>query len=125
MICNHDGAFSPNLYLDKETKDPLEFDRILADVPCTGDGTTRKNIDVWKTWSPRAGLGLHPVQIRILERCLSMLKTGGRIVYSTCSYNPVENETVVAHILKKYAGKIKPVDVSDRLVGLKHRKGLS
>jgi multisite-specific tRNA:(cytosine-C5)-methyltransferase len=125
MICNHDGEFFPNLYLDKETKDPLEFDRILADVPCTGDGTTRKNIDVWKTWSPRAGLGLHPVQIRILERCLSMLKTGGRIVYSTCSYNPVENEAVVAHILKKYAGKIKLVDVSDRLVGLKYRKGLS
>lgn len=124
MVCNHDGAFFPNLYLDKETKEPLEFDRILADVPCTGDGTTRKNIDIWKTWSPRAGLGLHPVQIRILERCLSMLKTGGRIVYSTCSYNPVENEAVVAHILKKYAGKIKIVDVSDRLVGLKYRKGL-
>lgn len=125
MVCNHDGSFFPNLYLDKETKDPLEFDRILADVPCTGDGTTRKNIDIWKTWSPRAGLGLHPIQIRILERCLSMLKTGGRIVYSTCSYNPVENEAVIAHILTKYSGKIKLVDVSDRLVGLKYRKGLS
>lgn len=125
MVCNHDGSFFPNLYLDKDTKDPLEFDRILADVPCTGDGTTRKNIDIWKTWSPRAGLGLHPIQIRILERCLSMLKTGGRIVYSTCSYNPVENEAVIAHILTKYAGKIKLVDVSDRLVGLKYRKGLS
>lgn len=125
MVCNHDGAFFPNLYLNKETKEPLEFDRILADVPCTGDGTTRKNMDIWKTWSPRAGLGLHPVQIRILERCLSMLKTGGRIVYSTCSYNPIENEAVVAHILKKYAGKVKLVDVSDRLVGLKYRHGLS
>ena len=125
MVCNHDGSFFPNLYLSKETKEPLEFDRILADVPCTGDGTTRKNIDIWKTWSPRAGLGLHPIQIRILERCLSMLKTGGRIVYSTCSYNPVENEAVVAYILKKYAGKIKLVDVSNRLVGLKYRKGLS
>lgn len=125
MVCNHDGSFFPNLYLDKETKEPLEFDRILADVPCTGDGTTRKNIDVWKTWSPRAGLGLHPVQLRILERCLSMLKVGGRIVYSTCSYNPVENEAVVAHILKKYDGKIKLVDVSTTLAGLKYRKGLS
>lgn len=125
MVCNHDGSFFPNLYLNTETKEPLEFDRILADVPCTGDGTTRKNIDIWKTWSPRAGLGLHPIQIRILERCLSMLKTGGRIVYSTCSYNPVENEAVVAHILKKYSGKVKLVDVSDRLVGLKYRKGLS
>ena len=125
MVCNHDGSFFPNLYLNNESKEPLEFDRILADVPCTGDGTTRKNIDVWKTWSPRAGLGLHPIQIRILERCLSMLKTGGKIVYSTCSYNPVENEAVVAYILKKYSGKIKLVDVSDRLAGLKYRKGLS
>jgi 16S rRNA C967 or C1407 C5-methylase (RsmB/RsmF family) len=125
MVSNHDGSFFPNIYLDKDSKEPLEFDRILADVPCTGDGTTRKNIDIWKTWSPRAGLGLHPIQVRILERSLSMLKTGGRVVYSTCSYNPVENEAVVAHILKKYSGKVKIVDVSDRLSGLKYRKGLS
>lgn len=125
MVVNHDGGFFPNLYLSNDATSPIEFDRILADVPCTGDGTTRKNIDIWKTWSPRAGLGLHPIQLRILERCLSMLKTGGRIVYSTCSYNPIENEAVIGHILKKYEGKIKILNVSDKLAGLKYRRGLS
>ena len=125
LVCNHDGSFFPNLYLDAESKDPIEFDRILADVPCSGDGTLRKNIDVWKTWSARSGLGLHPIQIRILERTLSMLKVGGRMVYSTCSFNPVENEAVIAHILKKYAGKVRIVDSSEQLKGLKYRQGLS
>ncbi len=124
LVCNHDGAFFPNLYLSPESKDPIEFDRILADVPCSGDGTLRKNIDVWKTWSPRAGLGLHPIQVRIFERALSMLKVGGRMVYSTCSFNPVENEAVIAHILKKYGSSVRVVDVSEKLAGLKYRPGL-
>ena len=124
LVCNHDGSFFPNLYLSPESKDAIEFDRILADVPCSGDGTLRKNIDVWKTWSPRAGLGLHPIQVRILERALSMLKVGGRMVYSTCSFNPVENEAVIAHILKKYSQNVRIVDSSEKLAGLKYRKGL-
>jgi 16S rRNA C967 or C1407 C5-methylase (RsmB/RsmF family) len=40
-------------------KKPLKFDRILCDVPCSGDGTIRKNIDVWPKWSPANGLFLH------------------------------------------------------------------
>lgn len=124
LVCNHDGSFFPNLYLSPESKEPVEFDRILADVPCSGDGTLRKNIDVWKTWSPRASLGLHPIQIRILERALSMLKVGGRMVYSTCSFNPVENEAVIAHILKTYPSSVRIVDAADKLSGLKYRPGL-
>ncbi|CRK25777.1 hypothetical protein BN1708_018185, partial [Verticillium longisporum] len=70
----------------------MKFDRILADVPCSGDGTMRKNMNLWKDWNPNSALGLHTTQIRILVRALTMLKPGGRVVYSTCSMNPVENE---------------------------------
>lgn len=124
LVTNHDGTFFPNLYLGPDAKEPLEFDRILADVPCSGDGTLRKNIDIWMNWTPKSGLGLHPTQVRILERSLLMLKVGGRLVYSTCTFNPIENEAVVAHILTKHTGKVRIVDASEHLAGLKYRNGL-
>ena len=83
---------------------PLLFDRILCDVPCSGDGTLRKNVGIWKTWNPMDGNGLHGLQTRILTRAMRMLEQGGRIVYSTCSLNPVENEAVIAEALKTVKG---------------------
>jgi hypothetical protein len=52
------------------------------------------------------------------------VKVGGRIVYSTCSFNPIENEAVVAEVLRQTKGAIRLVDVSDQLVELKRRPGL-
>ncbi|RPD68357.1 S-adenosyl-L-methionine-dependent methyltransferase [Lentinus tigrinus ALCF2SS1-7] len=102
----------------------LLFDRILCDVPCSGDGTLRKNPGIWKHWSPMDGNGLHSLQLRILQRAMRMLKKGGRIVYSTCSINPVENEAVVAAALKSIPG-FELVDMSNHLPGLVHRPGLT
>jgi len=53
------------------------FDRVLADVPCSGDGTLRKDPRLWSGWSPRDALELHTVQLKILRRALAMLKPGG------------------------------------------------
>ncbi|KAI1792405.1 S-adenosyl-L-methionine-dependent methyltransferase [Ganoderma leucocontextum] len=102
----------------------LLFDRILCDVPCSGDGTLRKNPGIWKHWSPMDGNGLHSLQLRILQRAMRMLKKGGRIVYSTCSINPVENEAVVAAALKSIPG-FELVDMSNHLPGLIYRTGLT
>ncbi|KAI8990721.1 cytosine-5--methyltransferase [Trametes punicea] len=102
----------------------LMFDRILCDVPCSGDGTLRKNPGIWKHWSPMDGNGLHSLQLRILQRAMRMLKKGGRIVYSTCSLNPVENEAVVVAALKSIPG-FELVDMSNHLPGLIHRPGLT
>ncbi|KAI0753297.1 S-adenosyl-L-methionine-dependent methyltransferase [Daedaleopsis nitida] len=102
----------------------LLFDRILCDVPCSGDGTLRKNPGIWKHWSPMDGNGLHSLQLRILQRAMRMLKKGGRIVYSTCSINPVENEAVVAAALKSIPG-FELIDMSDHLPGLIYRPGLT
>lgn len=74
----------------------LKFNKILADVPCSGDGTMRKNPDIWESWSIVRGLGNFPRQLAILRRALEVLQEGGRCVYSTCSMNPLENEAVVA-----------------------------
>ena len=78
---------------------PEQFDRVLADVPCSGDGTLRKSPDLWRSWALSSAVQLHPVQIGCLVRGLSLLKVGGRLVYSTCSMNPLENEAVVAFAL--------------------------
>ena len=43
----------------------IRFDRILCDVPCSGDGTMRKAPDIWRRWSPASGNGLHGLQARM------------------------------------------------------------
>ncbi|THH19611.1 hypothetical protein EW146_g1598 [Bondarzewia mesenterica] len=102
----------------------LLFDRILCDVPCSGDGTLRKNVGIWKYWNPMDGNGLHGLQLRILQRAMRMLHPEGRIVYSTCSLNPVENEAVVTEALRIVPG-FELVDVSEQMPTLVRRPGLT
>ncbi|SOV05015.1 related to NCL1 - tRNA (cytosine-5-)-methyltransferase / probable Orotate phosphoribosyl transferase [Ustilago sp. UG-2017a] len=103
----------------------IKYDRILADVPCSGDGTIRKNVPIWKEWTPNNAVGLHALQLKILIRGLNQLRQGGRLVYSTCSMNPIENEAVVAEALRRFEGKVRIVDCSSRLPELVRRKGLT
>ncbi|KAK4840171.1 hypothetical protein QYF36_001490 [Acer negundo] len=102
----------------------LLFDRVLCDVPCSGDGTLRKAPDIWRKWNVGLGNGVHSLQVQIAMRGISLLKVGGRIVYSTCSMNPVENEAVVAEILRKCQGSVELLDVSSELPQLVRRPGL-
>ncbi|KAH8110311.1 S-adenosyl-L-methionine-dependent methyltransferase [Phellopilus nigrolimitatus] len=128
MVTNLDASVFPSLkYEDK----PLRYDRILADVPCSGDGTIRKNVGIWRSWSPMEGNGLHALQLRILQRSMRMVKSDAssvqdkpRIVYSTCSLNPVENEAVIAAALNTVPG-FELVDVSKTLPNLARRSGLT
>lgn len=78
------------------------FSRVLADVPCSGDGTLRKNLDIWKDWTVHGALSLFVKQQQILLRGLESLEPGGILVYSTCSLNPIEDEAVVASALQHY-----------------------
>lgn len=104
---------------------PLLFDRILCDVPCTGDGTLRKSSDIWRWWSPAGGNGMHKLQVQIAMRGLALLKVGGLMVYSTCSFNPVENEAVIAELLRQYGeDAVEIVDSSAVLPGLVTRPGI-
>ena len=103
----------------------MKYDRILADVPCSGDGTIRKNLPIWKEWTPNNAVGLHALQLKILIRGLNQLREGGRLVYSTCSMNPIENEAVVAEALRRFEGKVRIVDCSSKLPELIRRPGLT
>ncbi|KAG2730996.1 hypothetical protein G9P44_006145 [Scheffersomyces stipitis] len=124
MVVNHDATLFPRLKLNN-SNEFLKFDRILCDVPCSGDGTMRKNVNVWKDFTVGNALGLHPLQINILNRGLQLLKKGGRLVYSTCSMSPVENEAVVAAALRKWGGQIRLVNCDNELPGLVRRNGIS
>ncbi|KAI8342302.1 S-adenosyl-L-methionine-dependent methyltransferase [Chlamydoabsidia padenii] len=125
MATNHDAAHFPNITVsDNGVETPWQFDRVLCDVPCSGDGTLRKNAKVWKQWSQGAALALHSVQVQIFLRGAQLVKMGGRIVYSTCSFNPIENEAVVAEVLRLSEGALELKDVSDELPGLIRRPGL-
>ena len=126
MATCYDASMFPNLRVPGEGgKDEiLKFDRVLADVPCSGDGTLRKNELIWKTWTKKNGAGLHPLQMRILYRGLQMLAVNGRLVYSTCSLNPLENEAVIAEILRLTNGAVEVVDVSSELPELVKRPGM-
>ncbi|KAJ2510346.1 tRNA (cytosine-5-)-methyltransferase ncl1 [Coemansia sp. RSA 1939] len=125
VVTNHSGERFPTIYRQTDSKrEAILFDRILCDVPCSGDGTTRKNVRVWEKWRPDDAHSLNPLQTKILQRAAYLLKTGGRLVYSTCSLNPVENEAVVAHVLDHFDGALRLVDVSDQLSALKRRPGI-
>ncbi|KIW93700.1 uncharacterized protein Z519_05014 [Cladophialophora bantiana CBS 173.52] len=134
VVTNHDATIFPSIKISSlptpEGKPAsnryLKFDRILADVPCSGDGTVRKNVEIWKNWTPSNGLGLHVTQVRILVRALQMLKVGGRVVYSTCSMNPVEDEAVLAEAINRCGGPqlVHILETKDLLPGLKRSSGL-
>ena len=107
LVTHHDGTQLPSSFSTSGTPRAqhthLRFDRVLCDVPCSGDGTLRKAPELWRRWSPRLGYGVHRVQLNLLLRGLQLLVAGGRLVYSTCSLNPIEDEAVVAHALLAFA----------------------
>ncbi|XP_064974001.1 uncharacterized protein LOC135584442 isoform X1 [Musa acuminata AAA Group] len=135
VVTNHEAQHFPTCSFMKDheeifkgeeelSKSNLQFDRVLCDVPCSGDGTLRKAPDIWRKWNAGMGSGLHRLQVEIAMRGIALLKVGGKMVYSTCSMNPVENEAVVAEVLRRSRGSVKLLNVSNELAELVRRPGL-
>ena len=116
LVVQHDGRHIPKV-------PGSGFDGVLVDVPCTGSGTTRKNPDVWGKWRPSAGRSLHSLQYDLLSRAVELTKPGGRVVYSTCSLDPIENEAVVARVVA--GGKVRVVPHGDPLSGVPSNPGMT
>jgi NOL1/NOP2/sun family putative RNA methylase len=75
------------------------FDGVVADVPCSCEGTCRKNPDALENWTMGHVESLVGVQKGILRRAVQLTRPGGEVVYSTCTFAPEENEGVVDHVL--------------------------
>ena len=88
--------------LDAEQPLPFheKFDRVLLDAPCSGTGTLARHPEIrWRLESNQLAES-HKCQVRMLRVALSQLVPGGRLVYSTCSMEPEENEEVVEEVLR-------------------------
>lgn len=75
------------------------FDRVLVDAPCSGEGSLRKTKATWKQKYPDYSSRIAKTQRKLLDRALQLVKPGGTIVYSTCTFAPEENEAVIDAVL--------------------------
>ncbi|MFB6134539.1 MAG: RsmB/NOP family class I SAM-dependent RNA methyltransferase [Halanaeroarchaeum sp.] len=95
-------------------------DRALVDAPCTCEGTIRKSPDALDSAGPESSRNIANVQRDILRRAVAVTKTGGSVVYSTCTFAPEENEAVVDSVLETEDAAVVPFEVS-----LDHSPGLT
>ena len=95
-----------------------EFDRVLADVPCSGTGTLARNPEIKWRLKPEDLDDLHKKQAAILQSALGHLGPGGRAVYSTCSLEQEEDEAVVHEVLAQRPGEFRLLDVRNELLRL-------
>lgn len=79
-----------------------KFDRVLIDAPCTGTGTFRRNPDLKWRLSPEELDRINDIQKNVLEEASKLVKSGGRLVYATCSMLKRENQDVVEAFLEKH-----------------------
>ncbi len=106
---------------------PEYFDRILVDAPCSGEGMFRRDPDMVKDWLARGPRYYAPVQREILGYAARMLRPGGYLLYSTCTFSPLENEENVKWLLEEQNDlELVPVRVrtdADKTVGTERRLG--
>lgn len=99
----------PNLMVLNETPQKLldnfgEFyDKILIDAPCSGEGMFRKDPAIMKSWVRKGPQEFAAIQREIVTTAVQMLKPGGMMLYSTCTFAPEENEGTILHLLKECA----------------------
>lgn len=86
------------------------FDRVLCDAPCTAQGTARKDSDALKYCSIDNINKMARLQKELLTAAVHACKVGGRIVYSTCTLTPEENEELVFSVLKLFPDQLEVID---------------
>lgn len=87
------------------------FDRVLVDAPCSGEGMFRKEQAAVDDWSPDTVAMCAGRQAEILDSAAKMLRPGGRLVYSTCTFSPEEDEQTVCAFLRRHSDyTVCPVD---------------
>jgi 16S rRNA (cytosine1407-C5)-methyltransferase len=89
-------------------REPVSFDRVLVDAPCSGEGRMRPDDPgSYKNWRPKVPKQLSSRQKSLLHSAIEAVRPGGVVVYSTCTFSVEENELVLARALKLYEGQIE------------------
>jgi NOL1/NOP2/sun family putative RNA methylase len=103
IITSHDGQE----LCEKLKKLNINFDKILVDAPCSGEGNIRTSPSSYLEWSENMIKSFGKNQKRLASSALKILKSGGIMIYSTCTYAPEENEEVIQSLIDKYKENIK------------------
>jgi len=80
----------------------FSFDKVLLDAPCSGTGTIRKSLKTLRIWNPNMVKRLAGTQKQLIDVAFNNLKQDGTLVYSTCSSEPEENESIIDFLLNKH-----------------------
>lgn len=108
LVKNIENAGIRNMMVTNETPEKLAtvwheyFDKILIDAPCSGEGMFRKDEQAIKSWETHGIDYCLPLQESILESASHMLKEGGMMLYSTCTFSPEENEQMLSSFLERH-----------------------
>lgn len=87
------------------------FTKIILDAPCSGSGMFRKNNLMEEDWTYQKVLSLVPIQKDLLLKAYDMLKEGGSLVYSTCSFSYEEDEEVVSYLLENSNAELEDINI--------------
>ncbi len=101
LITNQDLRFFPD----------LQFDSIILDAPCSSEGTIRKSQKLFNTWNERKIRGHSKLQKHLILRAFEILKPGGVMVYSTCTFAPEEDEGVIDYLLEKRPASLEEISI--------------
>lgn len=88
------------------------FNKIILDAPCSGEGMFRKTDKAISTWSHKKIEDCVLIQKQLIDKAFAMLKPGGFLIYSTCTYNTQENEEQVQYMLNHYDCSLVPLQKS-------------
>lgn len=86
---------------------PEQFDAILLDAPCSGEGVIRKDPQALSNWSLASCQAIAATQFKLIVSAWHVLKPGGRLVYSTCTLNSLENQSVIQKISEYFADSVQ------------------
>ena len=98
----------PNIFVANETPAKLTktfpefFDKIILDAPCSGEGMFRKEEALAKDWTPEKSSNLADIQRTLILQAADMLRPGGMLLYSTCTFAPEEDEKTVSFLLEQH-----------------------
>jgi len=96
---------------------PEQFEAVLIDAPCSGEGTVRKDADAMKNWSKESVISISDTQKDLIESAFHALKVGGTMVYSTCTLSIEENQQVCHHLKQTFGDAVEFESLVDLFPG--------
>jgi len=96
-------------------KTNMKFDKIIVDAPCSGEGTLRKSPKTFLMWNINFIKKLSRIQKKLASSALELLKTGGEMIYSTCTLSPEEDEEVVDYLVRNFNIEIEEIKLPLKL----------